>query len=142
MNYALLRTELLTNPAGLTGGYTGLTDQAAADLLNSLTTGRTRPRTAVPIQEVFNVVDNAAWPSTAALQDKWTGVLSMPVVDASNTNTRGILGAIFPAAGATLNTNTRLLALATETISRATELGFGVVAAGDVNLARAKTGGW
>lgn len=142
MDYALLRTELLTNPAGLAGGYTGLTDQAAADKLNALDTGRTRARTAVPVQEIFNAIDNAAWPSTAALQNKLSGVLSMPVVDASNTNTRGILGSIFPNSGATANTNGRLLALSTEAVSRAAELGLSLVTAGDVERARSKTGGW
>ena len=140
MDYAKLRTELTTDPVAL--GYAGLTDQAAADKLNALDTGRTRNRTAVPVQEVFNAIDDGAWPSTTILQDKLRGILGMPVVDASNTNTRGIFGAIFPNSAPTANTRTRLLALATETVSRATELGLGTVTAGDVNLARAKTGGW
>jgi hypothetical protein len=142
MDYAVLRNELLNNPAGITGGYVGLTDQEAADKLNALTTGRSRNRTAVPIQEVVGQVNDAAWPTTAILQDKWRGIYSMPVVDASNSNTRGILGAIFPNSGNTAATNARLLALATETISRATELGLGNVTVGDVNLARSKPGGW
>jgi len=138
MNYSGLRAELTTDPLAI--GYAPLSDQAAADKLNAANTGRTRQRTAVPVQEVFSAVDNAAWPSTAALQDKWRGILSMPAVDASNANTRGILGSIFPNSGGTAATNTRLLALATETISRATELGLEAVAA--VDVARARAGEW
>lgn len=138
MNYPVLRAELLTDPVAL--GYAALSDQAAADKLNATNTGRTRPQTDVPVQEVFNAIDNAAWPSTAILQDKLRGVLSMPVVDASNTNTRGILGAIFPASGVTLATNGRLLALGTETVSRAVELALETVLL--VDVARARAGVW
>lgn len=140
MDYAALRAELTTDPLAL--GYAALTDTQAAATLSALDTGRTQPRTAVPVQEIFNQVEDAAWPSTAILQDKWRGVLSMPVVDASNTNTRAILGTIFPNSGATAATRTRLLALSTTPVSRATELGLGTVTAGDVALARAKSGGW
>lgn len=135
MDYAVLRAELLTDPLPL--GYGPLNDGAVAAKLNATDTGRTRARTRVEITEVFNAVDNGAWPSTAILQDKWRAILSMPFVDASNTNTRGILGAIFPNTGATAATNGRLLALATQTVSRATELGLESVAAADVAAARA-----
>lgn len=135
MDYAALRAELTTDPVAL--GYAALTDTQAAAKLNAVDTGRTQNRTAVPVQEVFNAVNDAAWPSTAILQDKWRGVLSMPAVDASNTNTRGILGAVFPNSGATAATNGRLLALSTQTVSRATELGLGPVLASDVTKARA-----
>lgn len=138
MNYAALRQELTLDPVPL--GYAGLSDTQAAAKLNALDTGRTQPRTAVPVQEVFNQVEDAAWPSTAILQDKWRGVLSMPVVDASNTNTRAILGTIFPNSGATAATRARLLALSTQPVSRATELGLGIVLESDVTRARAGTG--
>lgn len=140
MQYDVLRTELLTDPLPL--GYSGLTDAQAAAKLNAVDTGRTQARTAVPPQEIFNAINDAAWPTTAILQDKLRAVLGMPAVDASNANTRGILGAIFPASGATLATNTRLVALGTQTVSRAVELGLGIVQAADVTLARTKAGGW
>lgn len=139
MIYELLRSELLTDPIGL--GYAGTTDQQAADLLNSLTTGRTRARTAVPVAEIFNAIDNGAWPATGTMQDKLAAVLGMQVIDASNANTRGILGSIFPNSGATANTNQRLQALSTRTVSRAEELNLGgIPSALDVN--RARSGAW
>jgi len=138
MDYAKLRAELLTDPVAL--GYAGQTDQQAADLLNSLTTGRTQPRTQVPVAELFNAIDNGGWPTTALTQDKLAAVLNMQVIDASNANTRGIIGSIFPNSGATAATNARLQALATRTVSRATELGLEVVAPLDVN--RARSGVW
>lgn len=140
VDFAVLRTELTTDPLSL--GYAGLSDQAAADKLNATNTGRTRNRTAVPTTEVFKQVEDGAWPSTAILQNKWAGVLSQPTVDASDPLVRGILGAIFPVGAATTATRNRLLALGTETVSRATELGLGAVTPGDVADARAKTGGW
>lgn len=137
MDYGTLAAELTNDPVGL--GYAGLTNAQAAAKLNATNTGRTRNRARVEVTEVFNCIDDGAWPATAILQDKLRGVLSMPYVDASNTNTRGILGAIFPNSGATAATRTRLLALGTEAISRATELGLGYVSEGDVALARGGT---
>ena len=134
MDYSKLATELNTDPVSL--GYAGLNNAQAAAKLNATDTGRTRSRTRVEVTEVFNCIDDGAWPATAILQDKLRGILSMPYVDASNTNTRGIFGAIFPNAGATAATRTRLLALATEPISRAAELGLGFVTEGDVQIAR------
>lgn len=138
MDYTALRSELLTDPVTL--GYAGQNDTQAAATLNSLTTGRTRNRTAVPVQEVFNAIDDGAWPAVGSLSaDKLAAILSMPVVDASNTNTRGIFGAVFPNSGATAATRTRLLAIGTETVSRAVELGLGPVIVSDVTKARTNT---
>jgi hypothetical protein len=139
MDYTRLQLEVTTDPVTL--GYAGKTDQQAADLLNSLTTGRTVPRTQVPVAEVFNAIDNGAWPAASATQDKLAAVLNMQIIDASNANTRGIIGSIFPNSGATAATNQRLQALSTRTVSRADELALGgVVAAIDVN--RARSGVW
>jgi hypothetical protein len=131
-----LKTELTQDPVAL--GYAGKTSIQAAALLNATNTGRSRNRTRVEITEVFNQIDDGAWPSTAILQDKLRGILSMPYVDASNTNTRGIFGAIFPNSGATAATRGRLLALSTEPISRAVELGWGFVTPGEVEQALAQ----
>lgn len=138
MNYTVLRAELLADPIPL--GYSGLTDALAAAKLNATDTGRSQNRTAVPPSEIFNAIDNGAWPTTAILQNKLAVVLAMPTIDASNANTRGILGSIFPASGVTQNTNTRLLALSSRVISRAEELGLEPVTQLDVN--RARSGVW
>ena len=136
MDYPALRNELLNDPVAL--GYAGKTDQQAADLLNSTTTGRTLPRTSVPTTEVLGAILNTDWPAAAsASESKLRAILGMPFVDASNGNIRGLFQAIF-AAGTTTRTN--LLALANRTVSRAEELGFGVVLAVDVN--RARSGMW
>jgi hypothetical protein len=133
-DYRLLRDELINDPVGL--GYSGLSNGAAAARLNATDTGRTLPRSRVEVTEIFNAIDDGAWPATAILQDKLRGILAMPFIDASNTNTRGIFGAIFPNSGATAATRGRLLALSTRTVSRAEELGLGLVNEGDVALAR------
>ena len=140
MEYARLRSELMADPVAL--GYAGLTDPQAADRINATDTGRTLPRTAVPASEILGAVDNGAWPSTAILQDKLRNILSIDPVDAANDNIRSVIGAIFPAGGTTGATRTRLLALSARTVSRAEELGLGVVTPGDVSLARSKQGGW
>lgn len=138
MDYTALRAELLTDPVAL--GYAGLSDAQVAAKLNAIDTGRALNRTAVPVQEIFNAIDNAAWPAVGSLSaHKLQVVLSMPMVDASNANTRGILGAIFPNSGATAATNARLLALSTRTVSRAEELGLGAVLVSDVTKARTNT---
>lgn len=142
MDYAKLRTEITTDPAALGYAALGTNDSAIAAKLNATDTGRTMPRTAVPIAEFFNQIDDGAWPSTAILQNKLSGLLTMQTIDASNTNVRGIIGTIFPNSGATAATRTRLLALQNQAVSRAIELGLGAVTEGDCNLARTKAGGW
>lgn len=144
MDYARLQAEIATDPVTL--GYAGKTDQQIADLLNSLTTTRTLPRTRVDTTEIIGAVSSAtpsnAWPTPASKQESMLlAILSMPFVDASNANVRAIFGEIFPNAGNTATTRTNLLALGTQTVSRATELALGgAPTALDVN--RAKAGVW
>lgn len=138
MDYASLRAELASDPVAL--GYSGLSDALAAAKLNATDTGRTLARTAVPASEILGAIDDGAWPSTAILQDKLRGILGIDPIDASNTNIRGILGAIFPNNGQTAATRGRLLALSTRAVSRADELGLGDVNA--VDVARARAGVW
>lgn len=139
MDYPVLAAELTNDPVSL--GYAGLTHAQAAAKLNATNTGRTRNRTAVTSREVFNCIDSGAWPAAGSQAAHMLQVvLAMDYIDASNTNTRGILGTVFPNSGATAATRTRLLALATEPISRATELNLETVTEGDV--ARARAGTW
>lgn len=138
MDYAALRNELLTDPLPLS--YSGLTDAQAAAKLNATDTGRTQARTAVSASEILGAIDDGAWPSTTILQDKLRNILSIDPIDASNTNIRGVIGAVFPNSGGTAATRTRLLALSARTVSRAEELGLGVVAT--IDVARARAGAW
>ncbi len=134
MNYPALRAELLlTTPVN----YPPMTDQAAADQLNSLATGRTLPRRAVSKNEILNAIVDSEWPTTAILQNKLLCIFCCDSVDASNTNTRAIFAAIF---GGATTTRANLLALGSQTVSRATELGLEAVTALDVN--RARLGVW
>lgn len=138
IDYNALKTEINTDP--LTLGYSGKTDQAVADLLNlapgSPGAGRQIVRTAVPIAEIYKQIDDGAWPSTAILQHKLQCLLMQPTVDASNTQTRSIIGAIFPASGGTQATRDRLLALENRPASRAEFLFGTTVFAWDVARAR------
>lgn len=136
MDHAALRTELTVDPVAL--GYSGLTDAQAAAKLNAVDTGRTQLRAAVPVQEVFNAIVNADWPTVpSAAESKLRALLQMQSIDASNANTKTIIGAVF---GAGTQTRTNLLALGSQTVSRATELGLGAVTTIDVT--RARSGVW
>jgi hypothetical protein len=154
MNYAALRAELLTDP--LTLGYAGLSDVQASARLNATDTGRTRRRADVASSEIAQAILVADYtalggnPTAAALSTErrylaWLALIAAaPTVrllndDGSNTPVIDNLMAMFPAGS---GTRTRLQALATDTISRADELGLGAVAPGDVALARSKDGGW
>ena len=139
MDYSRLRQEVTTDP--LAWGYSSMTDQAAADVLNDPTRGRVRARTEVSSREVLNQIENAAWPTTGINQDKLAAILGAGIIDPSNTNTRGILAALFPNSGQTAATRTRLEALASTPIARGDELSLGgSVVALDVN--RARSGVW
>lgn len=135
MDYTALRTEILTDPVTL--GYSGKTDQAMADLLNSVTTGRTLARQSITQLEFANVIGNADFPATAILQEKFRFLYSQATLNPNNPQMVAIVQAVFPSNTATW---TRLLALATPVVSRAVELGLGPVVALDVT--RARTGSW
>jgi hypothetical protein len=126
-----LRSELLNDPLGW--GYAAMSNAQAADKLTATNTGRTVPRTEVPVREVFNAIVNADWPAQSANQDKLAACLNMQSLDMSNANTRGILASIFPAGS---QTRTNLQALASRPVSRAEELGIGIVTEGMVSQAR------
>lgn len=139
MQYELLRTEITSDPVAL--GYAGKTDQQVADLLNSLTTSRTLPRTRVDTTDILSAIQDVAWPAVASTaESKLRAILGMPSVDATSTNIRAMLGTIFPNSGNTATTRANLLALSTRTVSRQEELGLGPVEAIDVT--RAKSGVW
>jgi hypothetical protein len=166
MDYARLRNELLTDSlnlgykitAVLPGVYitTGFTDEQASIKLNALDTGRTRKRPDVSPAEIWQVIDMADLPSLSSnpnasqlSQERrdltWlTGLATIPSVrllndDGTDTFIRTNLARLFPAG---TGSRTRLLALGSMPISRATELELGFVSPGDVTLAREKAGGW
>lgn len=137
MNYEVLRAELLTDP--LVFGYSGMSDAVAAAKLIATNTGRTLPRTNVSMSEVIATVPDADYPasSNSVGWQKLNLFATLPGIDASNANIRAVFNAIFAGKTATL---AALAALASRVVSRAEELGLGVVMTGDVN--RARSGAW
>jgi hypothetical protein len=129
-----LHSEIVSDPAAL--GYAGKNDQQVADLLNSTTTGRTQARKTVTKNEILSAIRNADYPTTSA-QDaiRWNKLnlmLSVDTIDASSQNVKDTFNAIFSGTP----TLTNLSALGTRVVSRAEELGFGPITAGDVQQAR------
>lgn len=133
MDIAVLATELTTDPLGR--GYAGMSDAQAAASLN--TANRDGPdRDVIPSYELINATVPAEWAAlSAAEKQRYQTITGAGMVDISNTNVRSSLAAMFTA-GTTTRTN--MLALrAGPQISRATELGLGVVGDGHVASARA-----
>lgn len=130
MEYAILRTELTTDPLGR--GYGGLSDQAAADALN--VANRVVTRSSVLGSEIIAATVQTEYAALSADQKQiFCGMVDAGGVNPSDSNTRTIFGALF---GAGTTTRANLLALQNRTVSRAVELGLGLVTAGDVKLAR------
>lgn len=127
-----LRDELLNDPEGL--GYP-VSDQEAADLINSLATGRTRNRVSITGDEVFSNIENkAAWDAlTADQRREFLLLCARDVLDPFSIANVDSVKSIF---GNTSVTVSNLAAARIETISRATELELGVVKSRDVGYAR------
>jgi hypothetical protein len=131
MNIEVLATELTTDPLGR--GYSGMGDAAAAADLN--TVYRTRIRETIESWEYFEAMDTAEFQALAdAAKAYIRDLLAMGTV-ASTTSSKAVALtlAIF---GGGSNTVANLNAVRTENISRAVELGLGVVYEGNVAEAR------
>lgn len=125
-----LRAELTDDPLGR--GYTGMTDEQAATSLNSA--DRTRFRQSIPNREIFAGLDLTEFKALSPEERAaFSLVMQMDAIDATDPNTRSVLGAIFPAGS---NTRTKMMTVAQETISRGVELGLGTVRVGQVEEAR------
>ena len=130
MDYIALKAELIAGHPD-TGAYDA--DAAiAAGQLNAM--NRERNVESVTGQDIFE----AAVPSeynalTTEQKTLFLGIVGMGTILVNGMNTKAALLAMF---GPTTTTRTNLAALQKEAISRATELGFGTVKAGDVQRAR------
>jgi len=130
MDYAILSSELSSDP--LARGYSGMTDQEAADDLN--TKYRTATRTAVFGSEILNATDDTEFSAlTDAEKDRWLALCAVDYVNVSSGVAKSLEADIF---GPGTTTRTNLIALKTESISRALELGLNGVLSGDVQYAR------
>lgn len=132
-DYQALNSELVSDP--LSRGYAGMTDAEAAADLN--TVYRTRNITSMSASQVLNKVDATEYAALADLQKNtvW-GLLGMGTLNPWGVEAT-IIQQVFGGGSATV---AALAASRTETISRAAELGLGVVTTGDVQKARAYPG--
>jgi len=129
MNYAVLKLELDTDPLGR--GYAGMTDAEVAADLN--TEYRTRNRVLMSGSEVANAISQLEFNAkTAEQQQRIWDILHL-----GELNPFGIEAGLFlQIFGAESVTIVNLQALRVEPISRAEELGLGVVKAGYVERVR------
>ena len=132
MDYAVLKNELTTDP--LARGYAGLTNQQVADNLN--TVDRTRNRSVMTGKEVKDRIDTAEWAGRTDAQKQ----IVLALCNRDDLDPFGIDAQIFQdeMAGAT-NTLAALTTYRVENVSRAEELGLGVVTAANVDSARRGT---
>lgn len=130
MNLAALKAELTTGHPE-TGAYSGNATAAAGEL-NAL--NRTTPRVAVTGSDVLNAIDKAEFlAKTAEDRQLVWNVLHLGEINPWGVEADLLVG-IFGAGSATI---TALVEIRLEDISRAEELGFGEVAPGHVQRARA-----
>jgi len=129
MNITILRAELTDDPE--TRGYSGMSDvQAAASFA---TLDRERNVTTVSGQEIFEAAVAADYAAlSAGDRELFLAIVGMGTILVNGTNTKAALTTMF---AATL-TLANLAALQTETVSRATELGLGLVKVGHIQEAR------
>lgn len=126
----MLRDEVLTDPEGL--GYSALSDQGVADSLNDATQ-RARDVISVSSADIHDALDPSEYTAlTTSQKAVLSDIFSLSEVRVQG-NTRTVLLSLFASGSAT---RAALVALTAENISRATELGLGVVKVGHVMEAR------
>lgn len=129
MNYYVLNQELVGDPLGRT--YSTMDDQEAADDLNIAY--RDRNVASMSASDVLQNVDDTEYIAlTDVKKDALWGLLGIAVLDPWGKEA-SVMQDIFGAS----TTITNLQAARIETVSRAVELGLGLVRASDVEKARA-----
>ena len=119
MDYQVLNTELTSDP--LTRGYSGMTDQEAADDLNVVY--RTLPVDTVPGSDIFNATDDVEYGAlTAEEQNRWVNMCGVAEIDVASGVAKSLEDELF---GAGTTTRTNLAALKTRDVSRGVELELG-----------------
>jgi len=130
MDYKVLRAELTNDP--LARGYSGMTDKQVADSLNAI--DRDQAVQSIGGQELFEAVVLAEYGALSASEmTLLNAFIDMGTIQVNGTNTKAVLLNMF---GVGTTTRNNLAALQTTQISRATELGIGVVKEGKVGIAR------
>ncbi len=109
----VINQELTIDPLGR--GYSGMTDQQAADDLNIV--NRSVEKIEVPTYEVFESTILSEYNTlTADQKDVYQAMLSMGAIDPRGANTRQIFADLF---GVATTTRANLLALKDKSVSRA-----------------------
>ena len=129
MDYIALKAEIDTD--SLVRGYSGMTDQQVADDLN--TVYRTRNRTSMTGKEVKDRIDVTEWDARTDAQKQ----IILAMCNRDDLDPFGIDQQIFTdaMAGAT-NTIADLAAYRVEDVSRADELGIGLVTVAAIESSR------
>lgn len=129
-NLVALRTEIDSDP--LARGYVGMTDAEVAESLN--TANRSRNRSSMTGSEILNEIDATEWASRtdAQRQTVWD-ICHLGTINPFGIEATLMIG-VFGGGSATI---AALAAARTETVTRAQELGLGVVREGTVQQARA-----
>jgi tRNA threonylcarbamoyladenosine modification (KEOPS) complex Pcc1 subunit len=129
MNYQTLYDEITNDPLGV--GYATMTDAQIAAALNNKT--RSRVKDSIEASELVAAIEATDLSGlTADQREQLHLLISAGKVKISNKRVKDLLQALF--SGTTTISN--LLALATEAISRAEELGLGKVMEEDVAAAK------
>lgn len=132
-DYAVLKNEIATDP--LTRGYSGMTNAQIAASLN--TANRTRNRTSMTASEVLNAISVTEFNVLTAANKQ----LVWDLVHLGTLNPFGVEATLFTNIfGGGSTTISTLAGLRSQSISRATELGLGVVSEGLVAEAKAQGG--
>jgi len=131
MNYITLSNEINSDPLGR--GYSGMSAEEITVDLNTIY--RTKPVETVSGSAIFNATDDAEYAAlTDAEKDRWLALCAVLEVNVSSGVAKALEAAIF---GPGTTTRSNLISLKTENVSRAVELGLGIVKVGDVEYARA-----
>lgn len=133
MDYAILKDEITNDP--LSRGYSAMTDAEVAFDLNTQRRTRQRPTLdAAEIYEAITVSEFQALNDTVKAYVRDIYSLGTGIVITTNSKARQVLLTAFDAGS---ESRAALVAAATESISRATELGLRRIKTGYVQKARA-----
>ena len=128
MDYAILKEEIVSDPLGR--GYSGMTPQQIADSLNTI--NRTKSVQTVSGQDIFEAIVPTEFVAlTADQKNLLYAIIGMDTIRVNGTNTRTALLSMF---GVGTTTRANLAALQTVPVSRAVELGLGIVTEKDIIL--------
>lgn len=127
MSYEILKAEIDGNP----GLYGAMTDQQVVDELNIV--NKSQNRTSMTRQEIYENIDPAALSALTSIQLAQLNLALSDTVDPFG-NAAQVFIDVF---GGGSQTITNLQAARVDTVSRASQLGLGIVKLGHVTEARA-----